>query len=324
MKLELREFQLKHPAAPSSAPLGLFYCFDAQFMHPSLISLCSALTQLSQAIPVYLFTSQISDALVQAVGQLQARFQAPIRLFEIEAQHLERFHANAHLSRAAFLRILVPDLMPEPYLVYLDGDTLVRHDLLELLDFCGEALLGAVVDTHAQREGQAQSLGLAPDEPYLNTGVLLINRRRWTQEQVSARLIEAYEAMPDASERLPWLDQDLINLVLQGEKLVLPEDWNLLQRDYGYWGLQEQWQGRRGIFHFASHIKPWMQCCDLWAQELWRQAGFHCPLGPMEVLEPRNPDEQYFYSRALYHAGRYKEAYQVLRKVLLSPLKGAH
>lgn len=320
-QMAVREIKFT-PNPQQESPLALFYCFDQNFAHPSLISLCSALSQLSQPMPVYLFSTQLKENTIQAVAALNARFCSNIRLFEIDAAQLKGFHSHAHLSDAAFMRILVPELMTEPYLLYLDGDTLVRRDLWEVQAYCAPSLLRGVPDTRARQDGQLEKLGLPPEGQYINTGVLLIHRQRWAQEGITQRLLERYQQLPNPHELLTWLDQDLLNLVLQAELTELPEDWNLMHQAFGYWGLKAHWQNRRGIFHFASHIKPWMRCADLWAQELWYQAGLNCPLGPMATLEPRNNDEHYYYSRALYHAERYKEAYQALRHVLLSPLQG--
>ncbi len=98
---------------------------------------------------------------------------------------------------------------------------------------------------------------------YVNSGVQLINVRRWHEERIAARLID-YAAQQ--GEKLLYHDQDAINALLHAQTLTLPYRWNFQVRMFR--PRQTQLRGEYdavldagrdpAIIHYTSAKKPWM------------------------------------------------------------------
>jgi len=187
----------------------------------------------------------------------------------------------AYTSQATFLRLLVPDLLPASAgrVIYLDPDVLVRSDLGELwrLDLGGRALAAvremySPVVSHAYGLDGYADLGLDPQTPYLNAGVLVIDTRRWRAEGLGRAAIDYVR------RRAPYdQDQDGLNAVVAGRFRELDVRWNVSR----YWDRPER---RLGVFtdlaaearilHFLGPDKPWRPGAALpaWRRDLFFHA----------------------------------------------------
>ncbi len=168
-----------------------------------------------------------------------------------------------HLSRAAFARFAIPDLIRDcARVLYLDCDLVVLADL-EPLYRCelGDASLGAVRDHWIDPHAFAKTWGLEPaDARYFNSGVLLLDLERLRAQGGFDRAIEA---LSKDGAAMPFLDQDALNLVFWGNWQPLDRAWNvqraMLMR--GFEGAARASDGpMRGmpkIIHFTGSEKPW-------------------------------------------------------------------
>jgi len=191
---------------------------------------------------------------------------------ESDSASLDLFpRSGGHWSNAAYLRLMLPKWIPEPVsrILYLDCDLIVQGEISELwrTDLEGHPL-GAVVDqgvgTVSCRLGlqNYRAIGLDPDAPYFNSGVLLMDLDAFRRENLFARTVEyALAHLPF----VPLLDQDALNAVLSRNWKVLDPSWNWqlkvpLWREFGIetgslplgMALED-----RKILHFTSCDKPW-------------------------------------------------------------------
>lgn len=169
-------------------------------------------------------------------------------------------------------------------IIYLDADTVVRGDLRELLSVSMSSSVAAVADAHVALMGMPsmwrawREEGVDPTAPYLNTGVMVIDVRRWREQELTdavLRLLNLYE--------LPCVDQDALNLVLAGKFDRLEPRWNLmpyhLMRLLRTCDLIETDEslGRAitdpAIVHYHRSFlgKPWQVGCTHPARHLWRE-----------------------------------------------------
>lgn len=139
----------------------------------------------------------------------------------------------AYVSKASYLRLLLPRLLPEHVerLLYLDCDIVCVGSLRELfdLDLRGN-VLAAARDAHAGKlsdmggmPGLAQYPDLDPDAPYFNAGVLLIDLPSWLDEGITD---QCFEYVRRHATEARFTDQDALNHTLHGNWLRLPKIWN--------------------------------------------------------------------------------------------------
>ena len=148
-----------------------------------------------------------------------------------------------NITKAAFYRLYLADFLPDTIekVLYLDGDTIIRHSLLPLweTDLTNYAV-GVVCDAEGSNIDFYNRLRYSPNLGYFNSGVLLINLKYWRechiQEEFSAFIHDYFEA-------ILFHDQDILNYVCRERKKQLPVKYNLQHSylwkkpSYYYWEL---------------------------------------------------------------------------------------
>lgn len=172
-----------------------------------------------------------------------------------------------HLTRAAYYRIFLSDILPPAIekVLYLDGDIIVRHSLLPLWNTdLTDYAIGAVMDAWDGDIKIYNRLRYQYQKGYFNSGVLLINLKYWRDYNI---LNEFVEYLNNFLERIICEDQDVMNVVLQDKKLTLPVKYNLqtafLRKVlfFDYWKYEKEIKEAIGdptIVHFAEKAKPWI------------------------------------------------------------------
>ena len=133
-------------------------------------------------------------------------------------------------SHMTYCRILLPQLVNVPRLIYLDCDTLVFRDLSGLFDLelspCN--LLAAVRDSETLSLAEdslvlAKAMNLPADGAYFNCGVMLMNLDELRRQHFFESAVEFLNRW---SGKYRFWDQSAINSLLQGQIEELPEYWN--------------------------------------------------------------------------------------------------
>lgn len=190
---------------------------------------------------------------------------------QIDASVLQDLPVVDHLSSAAYARLLLGELLPPNVnrTVYLDADTLVRHDLAELNRWPLRGVpVAAALDERARTAAAAfpdpAAVGLSAELPYFNSGVLVIDLDRWRAEKIGTRCLGLLRDPPAA---MPYADQGALNVVLAGCWAELPAGWNQQGHAYRYLSSRHSPHDRAAyrrllvdpqIVHFTTGKKPWV------------------------------------------------------------------
>src|SRR5262245_2984662 len=134
----------------------------------------------------YIVTDTPNAQLKDAARRLADTFKRDVKLAVVGAEALQSFTASlgpvggpSYISRAAFLRLALPELLPVDSFLYVDCDIVVQDSVGELLRLpLGDHMIAAATDGLAAANGH-KHLRFAPTEPYINTGVLVVNARAW-------------------------------------------------------------------------------------------------------------------------------------------------
>ena len=258
------------PSAESkpACEFGIFYCCDAAFLRPTIVSLVS----LCLANPLLIRKARISvlgaPEVTPKLSRL-ARILEPLLGVDINvlsatdlipdtAQLRSRYGiytGGRTLSPAAFYRIFMArHLMREQKYregLYLDGDTLIRAGLEHLF---------------AQPMSQPLMARPEPDRSiirravsdhrmkhwYFNSGVLRFDFRHPRLPQL---LEQSLDNTLDPHRKLHFHDQCAMNIAFDGQVEVLPERFNkfLFAKD-----MSENLGSMEGVvLHFLGELKPW-------------------------------------------------------------------
>lgn len=134
------------------------------------------------------------------------------------------------ISLSSYARLFVGEMLPSDVerVLYLDCDIIVNGPLSELwnTDLSGKCL-GAVQDTIPSKTKAA--VGILPQQPYFNAGVLLIDLKQWKRKEIgkaSLDFITRHEG------RVSHHDQGVLNGVLVEQWERLPLNFNVMTVHY--------------------------------------------------------------------------------------------
>lgn len=166
--------------------------------------------------------------------------------------------------------------------IYLDCDLLVLGDITELWELSlNNKPVGAIIDLCSPKEFSKRPI----DEPYFNSGVLLIDLNLWKRLEIGQRSIEY---IAKNYEKLNFFDQDALNHVLSKNWQPLNLAWNFqpaaysaLEKDYDYLRdrkheLQQAVHNPK-IVHFIGGVKPWHGNCEHPLQDLFIEYSKQTP-----------------------------------------------
>lgn len=131
-----------------------------------------------------------------------------------------------------YLRVFAPYVVDQSLekIIYLDVDTIVQEDISKLWNISlGDFIVAAVQDTGKTVDCEwggipnYKELGLAADTKYFNSGVLMINPKKWRQENISSQVITALRTY---KEHVRLADQYGLNVVFANKWLMLDPLWN--------------------------------------------------------------------------------------------------
>lgn len=137
-----------------------------------------------------------------------------LTFLSIEGEAFDDFHVSAQLSRTAYVRLAAAELLPDivARALYLDCDLLFFDDAAHLweTDMGGRSLAavpdcGIMIAARRRRE-KATCIGLSPDAPYFNSGVLLFDVAAWRRGDYARRLLSLAK-----EHAYPHHDQDVLN-----------------------------------------------------------------------------------------------------------------
>jgi lipopolysaccharide biosynthesis glycosyltransferase len=234
----------------------------------------SALTHLDPAreIDLKVLDGGISDASRNVLSQFVARFQRSVR-FEFVPIDESVFRGAPHgpgRSHMAYCRILLPDLLDVPRLIYLDCDVLAFRDLSQLFDreLSDGKIVAAVPDSETLVLGDdcrtlAGAMNLPPDGRYFNSGVMLMNLNGLRKENFTQKSLEFFAKWRG---QYRFWDQSAINFLFHGQIEELPEHWNRAS-----WRFDKQENNSLDcILHYTTST-PWLGGTARPAQALFEQ-----------------------------------------------------
>jgi len=170
--------------------------------------------------------------------------------------------------------LFVGEVLPEDTdrVLYLDCDTVVRSSLKRLWETdLGSYMLGAVMEPTIYPSIK-EEIGLLPEAPYFNSGVLLIDMKQWRLQNAQKLLLDFYCSM---GGKLFAGDQDTINGALKGRIKPLSPRYNFFT-NYRYFHYShlvrlspvyktisknnfEEAKRHPVILHYMGDERPWKQ-----------------------------------------------------------------
>lgn len=262
--------------------LTVLYATDANFWGHTYVSLYSLLVN-NRDIPfdVRILSPAPDKQFFNNVPSLQAAHgDAEITWLPVD----DTLFADAplkfsYITRTTYYRLAIDRLLPETVqrVLYLDGDTIVRGSIRELVTLDIDDYVLAATPEYVSPSDQPRfvphppRLGWREHTPYFNAGVLYINMHMWRTQNIYEQCLEYFQANANHPSKLDFQDQDILNA-------VLVDKWKRVGPAYNYepWSIDSQRlsdpgprpligfdiaQGGPLIAHYTGTIKPWHGGC---------------------------------------------------------------
>ena len=249
--------------------MDIVHCLDDRyvpFCGTAIESLCQ--NNVDNAVRYHIVSTSLDEENKLSLREIVEKHGKSITFYDIDESILKDcvVRKNDHVSLAAYLRILIPQILPCDVhkALYLDCDLVVCGNLSGLLseDIDGYAC-GAVLDGATDDVRTYNRLKYGSDKGYFNTGVLLYNLDYWRENNITETIFSFIAEYP---ERLLFWDQDAINSVLVEKIRQLPFRYNMTDPFYmRNTPLRQKYLNEINaclsdptILHFATASKPWL------------------------------------------------------------------
>ena len=186
-----------------------------------------------------------------------------------------------YLSAEALYRLFIPKMMSgHDRVLYLDSDLVVKKDVAPLLttDLQG-CPIAVVSENHSDYlNDHATEIGMRNASLMFNTGVMVMDTRVFEQENIRDKALALlYEDYRNKHRKYVLLDQDILNVVLEGNICYLDGRWNFQPQymnrifaiEEGYRKQYQKISQDPWIVHFAGINKPWNVTGMPYADVFW-------------------------------------------------------
>jgi len=154
---------------------------------------------------------------------------------------------NSSYPLIIHMRMFIPYFIPKEYekVIYMDVDMIVNDDISKLWNTdLEEFTIAAVIDVRIQRFGTHNAiknytqLGFDAETKYFNTGLILMNTRKWRENDLTPKVFQCIE---ENRKYANYPDQYGLNVVFANQWLQLDTKWS--------WSAAE-WNPDASLIHF--------------------------------------------------------------------------
>lgn len=234
------------------------FCTDKLMEAPLHVAASSLLRNLHPEFTArfYFLLAGFSEADIRRLRRTMDAMGRAYSMEMLETSGAARFQGfpSLHGNYTTYYRLLLPDLVHEERLLYLDSDIQVKVDVSPLFEMNMESsAVGFVVDGVVSLTIDGKfllSLGKHPDGPSFNAGVMLLNLPEWRRQDCSSRV---FDFCRKYSSQLINNDQSALNALFAEECYRLDPRYNV--KFFSTPNARNL--PANGIFHFVGSPKPW-------------------------------------------------------------------
>ncbi|MFD0897774.1 glycosyltransferase family 8 protein [Loigolactobacillus binensis] len=189
-----------------------------------------------------------------------------INFLSVDEALFQKAVTDERIVKSAYYRIYTADLLPElNRVLYLDCDLICTGNIEPLwqTDLNGKVIAAVEDAGYVPRLAEMQIKAQQPF--YFNSGVMLIDLKRWREEKITAQVMNFINQHP---EKLKYHDQDALNAILADKWYYLHPKYNmqsrLIRREQEHplppaEILAEEARQNPILIHYSGRSKPWLE-----------------------------------------------------------------
>lgn len=185
-----------------------------------------------EKIRFFVINNRILPSTIEKLESLVQSYKNAEIIFIPFESYEKRLHLNLEwpISLSSYARLFVGEVLPDKVekVLYLDCDIVTCGSIGALWDTnLNGKCLGAIQDMVPSRT--KASVGLLPEDPYFNAGVLLIDLIQWRQQGIG---LSCMEFISDRNGCVTHHDQGVLNGIFKGQWERLPLKYNVMTIHY--------------------------------------------------------------------------------------------
>ncbi len=242
--------------------IPIFLSSDNNYVPYLAVTIKSVCKNTKSDVDFYILDCGIEDRFKTMIVELVSEYAGnTIEFIDPSGQNLfQECRARNHVSKAAYVRLLIPHLKPQiDKAIYLDVDLIVNIDIAELFNQnINDYIIGAVFEKSEEYYyydiQTKKALNIDMEHNYFNSGVLLIDCKKWRENNITQKLKDIYD---DYKDRMIHNDQDLLNILFSNNKYFnLDTRFNsIIQNKHA--------ENEKIVYHYEGPMKPWQFSPDL-------------------------------------------------------------
>jgi hypothetical protein len=243
-------------------------CFDANFVNYAAVATFSAFTNSKAKLKVYWIIPSEAESTTIPIKEILSQKGVDISIHVVDVDYFNEWKEGVHIKRATYLRLLIPDALSIPKIIYLDCDLIVQADLSELFEMqMGSKEVGGVHDPVGEK---FSLMSKQEGDKYINAGVMIMNLESLRKNYFLEKCFKIYTTF---TNEITFNDQCIINKYSEGQKLLIDSSWNYCFFICHNLTLSPKAAlkklPRAKILHFAGAIKPWSENCPPHLADCW-------------------------------------------------------
>ena len=240
-----------------STKINIVFCLNNSYAMPLAATLKSVTVNLNKSVGVNVFIiGNISKSNRMLIQSSFIKDNVDIKWVtssgEIE-KLIKCLPVRAHFSKDAYYKLFIPELLPRTVskVIFLDPDIIALCDLKEFWEIDFEEAYLVAINSEKRKIRHLFGRSVPPDEqqPEFNTGVMLIDLKKWRDDDVKGRILD-FIRNKKYMKHIYNVDQDILNQVLVGKWKAADDAWNVSIRF-------AELKSNPKIIHFITGGKPW-------------------------------------------------------------------
>ncbi len=253
-------------------PIVFAFCISDSYAQHSAVVIASILeSNPDETFVFHILASHLEEVTKLKLASMEACGRMQVHFHTVDAKIFERFPAPlAYISREAYYRYLIPELIDAPRVIYSDVDVLVWGPVRELWEapLTDEMPMAAVRDSSdfwpinpEAWQTYRKAIQMPEGAPCFASGLLVMDCERLRAEKAAEKLLNdtawCIENLPP--EVFTAADQVVINRVFARRLYELPLSYCVIDN------VKKHWKGPILIRHYAGYYeKPWCNVAWNW------------------------------------------------------------
>lgn len=250
--------------------INIVFASDDNYAQHIAVVIASIMAKTKEKVCFFVINDNISSEKITKLKNTAVKLNTTVEFIAVPEEQFKNVYLSGHVSKAAYFRLALADIMPDDIekVIYLDVDLLVYDDVKNLWqNDIKKYALAAVPDFGIMASNRLcrqkkEVIGLPKGKAYFNSGVLLINLKKWRQENYTKQILEIIN-----ENQFPHHDQDALNKLFMNNWLTLDLRWNIIPPVYNLFPKvlfnkffrKQALEAKRNpaIIHYAGRYKPW-------------------------------------------------------------------